>query len=67
MSNEKTGEIIGETSHGITPSADIHYPVVAEGTGKTLDVAAGAKAKTVHNVGGRLFTPACHRVFWSMC
>ncbi|CAN8102867.1 unnamed protein product [Discula destructiva] len=49
MSHEKSGEIIDETKHGITPSADIHYPVVAEGTGKTLDADAGAKAKVVHN------------------
>lgn len=50
MSTEKTGQIVDETSHGISTSADAHYPVVAEGTGKTLDVAAGAKAKEVHNV-----------------
>lgn len=50
MSNEKSGEVVDETSHGITPTSDAHYPVVAEGTGKTLDVAAGAKAKEVHNV-----------------
>lgn len=51
MSNEKSGGVVDETSHGITPSSDVHYPIVAEGTGKTLDAAAGAKAKEVHNVG----------------
>lgn len=46
MSDEKTRD---EVSHGIA-AADVHYPVVAEGTGKTLDEAHGAKAKEVHNV-----------------
>lgn len=50
MSTEKTGEVVEETNHGISTSADAHYPVVAEGVGKTLDEAAGAKAKEVHNV-----------------
>lgn len=50
MSTEKTGEVVAETNHGISTSADVHYPVVAEGVGKTLDEAAGAKAKEVHNV-----------------
>lgn len=50
MSTEKSGEIVEDTNHGITHSADTHYPIVAEGTGKTLDASAGAKAKEVHNV-----------------
>lgn len=58
MSNEKSSEVVDETSHGITPSSDVHYPVVAAGTGKTLDVAAGAKAKEVHNVS-ILCVPFC--------
>ncbi|KUI68659.1 Lactose permease [Cytospora mali] len=45
MSSEKEN---GEVHHGIT-AADIHYPVVAEGTGKTLDEAHGAKARQVRN------------------
>lgn len=54
MSTEKSGEVVDETNHGISPSADAHYPVVAEGTGKTLDASAGAKAKEVHNVSAHL-------------
>lgn len=46
MSSEKTRD---EVQHGIA-SADVRYPVVAEGTGKTLDEAHGAKAKEVRNV-----------------
>lgn len=46
MSDEKTRD---DVHHGIT-AADVHYPVVAEGTGKTLDEAHGAKAKEVRNV-----------------
>lgn len=51
MSSEKAGT---EVHHDITandsrPSYDIQYPVVAEGTGKTLDETHGAKAKEVHN------------------
>ncbi|KAK7730374.1 hypothetical protein SLS53_009074 [Cytospora paraplurivora] len=45
MSSEKTHD---EVQHGIT-AADVRYPVVAEGTGKTLDEAHGAKAKEVRN------------------
>ncbi|ROW15192.1 hypothetical protein VPNG_02982 [Cytospora leucostoma] len=45
MSSEKTRD---DVQHGIT-AADVHYPVVAEGTGKTLDEAHGAKAKEVRN------------------
>lgn len=57
MSAEKAGT---EVHHDISanenrPSHDIQYPVVAEGTGKTLDEAHGAKAKEVHNV--RLTVP----------
>jgi hypothetical protein len=52
MSAEKAGT--AEVHHDIStenrPSHDIQYPVVAEGTGKTLDEAHGAKAKEVHNV-----------------
>ena len=56
MSTEKAGT---EVHHDIStndnrPSHDIQYPVVAEGTGKTLDEAHGAKAKEVHNVGTKL-------------
>lgn len=52
MTTEKEGT---EVYHDIStndnrPSHDIQYPVVAEGTGKTLDEAHGAKAKEVHNV-----------------
>ena len=52
MSTEKAGT---EVHHDISTndnraSHDIQYPVVAEGTGKTLDEAHGAKAKEVHNV-----------------
>lgn len=66
MSNEKGGDVVDETSHGIS-SAGTHYPIVAEGTGKTLDAATGAKAKEVHNVStrpcmGYSSTPACHVV-----
>lgn len=50
MSAEKTKEAVDETNHGIAVGQDAHYPVVAEGTGKTLDTAAGAQAKNVHNV-----------------
>lgn len=50
MSSEKHVDLVDETNHGITAPEDIHYPVVAEGTGKTLDEKAGAKAKEVHNV-----------------
>lgn len=50
MSTEKGPDLVNETSHGISTSPEIHYPAVAEGTGKTLDAAAGAKAKEVHNV-----------------
>lgn len=46
MPSEKTDTNVEETQHGISPAT--HYPIVAEGTGKTLD--AGAKAKEVHNV-----------------
>lgn len=49
MPGEKTNEVIDETSHGISVDQKPH-PVVAEGTGKTLDTAAGAQAKEVHNV-----------------
>lgn len=50
MSNEKHDDFVNETNHDIVPHEDTHYPVVAEGTGKTLDEKAGAKAKEVHNV-----------------
>lgn len=53
MSSEKHGDFVDETNHGISSSEDVHYPVVAEGTGKTLDEKAGAKAKEVHNVSAR--------------
>ncbi|PSS00689.1 putative MFS lactose permease [Coniella lustricola] len=52
---EKSHSIVGEAQHGISDetnhgiSHETHFPVVAEGTGKTLDTAAGAKAKQVHN------------------
>lgn len=60
MSTEKSGEVVQlEKSHGIAPSADAHYHGVAEGTGKTLDVGAGAKAKEVHNV-------STHSIFRSL-
>lgn len=52
MSEEKQGSLVDEATHGIT--SDAHYPVVAEGTGKTLDTTAGAKAKEVHNVSSAL-------------
>lgn len=55
MSGEKTNEVVDETNHGISVDQEPHYPVVAEGTGKTLDTAAGAQAKEVHNV-----SPAPH-------
>lgn len=45
MSTEKTHD---EVQHDIT-AADVHYPVVLEGTGKTLDKSHGAKEKEVHN------------------
>lgn len=56
MSAEKEGT---EVHHGISANDhldhhDIQYPVVAEGTGKTLDEAHGAKAKEVHNVSTSL-------------
>lgn len=46
MSTEKTHD---EVQHDIT-AADVQYPIVVEGTGKTLDRAQGAKEKEVHNV-----------------
>lgn len=46
---EKSQSIVDEANHGIS-THESHFPVVAEGTGKTLDTAAGAKAKQVHNV-----------------
>lgn len=51
MSTEKTHDEVqhDEVQHGIA-AADVQYPVVIEGTGKTLDEAHGAKAKEVHNV-----------------
>lgn len=64
MSGEKTNEVLDETHHGISVDHDHdpHYPVVAEGTGKTLDTAAGAKAREVHNV-------SCHATlsFFFLC
>lgn len=51
MSTEKEGtEVHHDISNDNRASHDIQYPVVAEGTGKTLDEAHGAKAKEVHNV-----------------
>lgn len=51
MSTEKAGtEVHHDISNDNRPSHEIQYPVVAEGTGKTLDEAHGAKAKEVHNV-----------------
>ncbi|KAI7778983.1 hypothetical protein LA080_001500, partial [Diaporthe eres] len=50
MSTEKEGtEVHHDISNDNRASHDIQYPVVAEGTGKTLDEAHGAKAKEVHN------------------
>lgn len=51
MSTEKAEtEVHHDISNDNRASHDIQYPVVAEGTGKTLDEAHGAKAKEVHNV-----------------
>lgn len=60
MSGEKTNEVVGETHHGISVDRehDPHYPVVAEGTGKTLDTAAGATAREVHNVSLQAVLPS---------
>lgn len=59
MSTEKEAT---EVHHGISnadhlDNHDGQYPVVAEGTGKTLDEAHGAKAKEVHNVSPALSAP----------
>lgn len=50
MSTEKEGTEVHHDINDNRASHDIQYPVVAEGTGKTLDEAHGAKAKEVHNV-----------------
>lgn len=56
MSTEKAGtEVHHDISNDNRASHDIQYPVVAEGTGKTLDEAHGAKAKEVHNVSLRVY------------
>jgi len=65
MSTEKAGtEVHHDISNDNRASHDIQYPVVAEGTGKTLDEAHGAKAKEVHNVSPQL---SCARPATSLC